>query len=322
MVNSIDEYELYYNLFISESDMYKKLTDINMSIVLYESVDIVSIEEGVKDTIMNYITKVTQGLQKAWNTFSDKLSGYIQGFLNKNVKPVIEKNNTTEFIINNYRDYDINALTSIRIDNFDYNDSTKHIYESESSYFKNKYPYLNIEGSDVKTALENKYVRVVDKQVANKEFISKIYNFCVNGYKNTITSLKDKIEVINNSNKLITSQVSTVVSAQEAYTIYENMNILFEAEDDKSEKMSFTDTSSGETSDNNSDKNRNSLIKAVTVYMKAATKIISSIMSMITKFFKDSCLAVLKHVVSSVTNLVKKKNNEATPTTAPTVKTN
>jgi hypothetical protein len=193
MVNSIDEYELYYNLFISESDMYKKLTDINMSIVLSESVDIVSIEEGVKDTIMNYITKVTQGLQKAWNTFSDKLSGSIQGFLNKNVKPVIEKNNTTEFIINNYRDYDINALTSIRIDNFDYNDSTKHIYESESSYFKNKYPYLNIEGSDVKTALENKYVRVVDKQVANKEFISKIYNFCVNGYKNTITSLKDKI---------------------------------------------------------------------------------------------------------------------------------
>ena len=56
MIN-LEEYELKYNLFLAEQELYTNMINIGGSCI-YESVGLISIQESLKDTVINYLEKL------------------------------------------------------------------------------------------------------------------------------------------------------------------------------------------------------------------------------------------------------------------------
>lgn len=325
MINCIEDYDISYNLFLAEQEMFTSLAQIEYNNICNESVNLVALQEGVKETVMNYLQKIMTQIQKIWAKFQSNFSAKVATFLEKKVLPLFDKADKAEFIINNYREYDLSKLDNYVIKPFDYNDQTKDDYSSVSNIINKQFHGLLKEGStDLKQALTDQISKVIPQYKVTKDIIVKdIYAYCKEGYKENVSSIEKDINSLNNSSKTITSMVSTVMSAQEALELWDNMSLHILTED-KEEKMTFTDTS-GETSgeDKKADESKTKITSAVTTYMTASTKLLSAKMSMVNGKF-NSCMKILTHFVSfyakNKTAVVPPKK-ESTPTEAPTVNT-
>ena len=55
MINCIEDYDISYNLFLAEQEMFTSLAQIEYNNICNESVNLVALQEGVKETVMNYL---------------------------------------------------------------------------------------------------------------------------------------------------------------------------------------------------------------------------------------------------------------------------
>ena len=90
MINCIEDYDISYNLFLAEQEMFTSLAQIEYSIC-NESVNLVSLQEGVKETVMNYLQKIMTQIQKIWAKFQSNFSAKVATFLEKKVLPLFDK---------------------------------------------------------------------------------------------------------------------------------------------------------------------------------------------------------------------------------------
>lgn len=322
MISCIEDYDISYNLFLAEQEMFTSLAQIEYGIC-NESVNLVALQEGVKETVMNYLQKIMTQIQKIWTKFQSNFSAKVAIFLEKKVLPLFDKADQTEFIVNNYREYDLSKLDNYVIKPFEYNDQTKDDYSSVSNIINKQFPGLLREGStDLKQALMNQISKVTPKyKVTKNVIVEDIYAYCKEGYKENISSIETDINALNNSSKTITSMVSTVMSAQESLELWNNMSLHILTEAD-GEKMTFTDAS-GETSGESkkADESKSKIISAVTTYMTSNTKLLSAKMSMVNGKF-NSCMKILTHFVAFYTKnktAVVPPKEGSTPLKAPTV---
>ena len=324
-INSIEDYELSYNLFLYEQEVFNNLSNISIKAVT-ESTSLIALQEGVKETVMNYLQKIMTQIQKIWSKFKAVFSEKVANFLEKQCKPTLEKAKNASFTVNNYVQYDLSKMNGIDIKPFNYNDQSKEILQSESEYLKATYPSIAGDGN-IKTGLTKLVAKKIDKFDVNSDVLEEMFKYCKTDYKKDVDAISKEIDDLNNSSKTITSMVSTVISAQEAYNVLTGFGIciLTEADDDptKGEKQTFTDNSgevSGDSKDN--DKAKGQITTAVTVYMSASTKLLSAKMSMVNGKFK-SYINILNHLVTSYaknkTAVVADKVKEKIPTSAPQV---
>lgn len=331
MIECIEDYDLSYNLFLAEQEMFRSLAGIEYDIIS-ESTDLVSIQEGVKETVMNYLQKIMTQIQKLWAKFQAVFAEKILTKLEKQFNQAKESVANAEFTVNNYVEYNMQELDKYKIVNFEYNDQTKEDFKSVNTFIEKNYPGLISDDSkDVKKALLAKTTNKVEHFKVDGKILQDMYNYCKNEYKNNVNTISNDITSLNNSSKTITSMVNTVINAQETVQLWESMNlhVYTEADEDSkgdSDKMSFTDNSgetSGESKDD--DKKKAQVTTAVTVYMTAETKILSAKMYVVSNKFK-TYMRILNHflgntIKNNVSNKVSKKKGEkeATPSSAPTV---
>ena len=64
MINCIEDYDISYNLFLAEQEMFTSLAQIEYNNICNESVNLVALQEGVKETVMNYLQKIMTQIQK------------------------------------------------------------------------------------------------------------------------------------------------------------------------------------------------------------------------------------------------------------------
>ena len=69
MIN-LEEYELKYNLFLAEQELYTNMINIGGSCI-DESVGLISIQESLKDTVINYLEKLRESLMKVFQRFKE-----------------------------------------------------------------------------------------------------------------------------------------------------------------------------------------------------------------------------------------------------------
>ena len=70
---TLEDYELQYNLYLAESELFTNLISLGGE-VINESSGLMSIQEGVKETVINYLTKISNAIQEAWNKFKEILT--------------------------------------------------------------------------------------------------------------------------------------------------------------------------------------------------------------------------------------------------------
>lgn len=321
MITCVEDYDISYNLFLAEQDMFFDLVSLERGIIV-ESSSIEVLQEGVKETIMNYLQKVMTQIQKIWTKFQAKFSSDVAKFLEKKVVPMLEKADDANFEIENYKDFDLNKLGNYNIPVFEYNEQNKDDYKSVETLSKKLYPDLMNEG-DFKKGLESKIVTKVDKYKVGKKELVELYNFCKDGYKRAVTSISHDINSLNNSSKNITNMVNNVISAQEAVELFNEISLHIIKEADNDEKMEFSDEKQDNTGTGNNPNPEGTKLKvtnAVTVYMTTCTKLLSAKMSMTTEKFNNS-VKILTHYVGYYNKNKPTENEDTkqTPTQAPTV---
>ena len=97
-----DEFNLDLMLLEAEQELFSEIQ--------LESADIEILNEGIRETIMQYVQKVIQGIQKAWDKFIGLFTQAELKRLKNQIKPLIDKTDNIDFTINNYKQIDLDKL--------------------------------------------------------------------------------------------------------------------------------------------------------------------------------------------------------------------
>lgn len=303
-MSSIENYQIEYDLFVAESELFNSIISIG-SLALNESVGLIYIEEGVKETITNYISKITEAIQKAWERFKELVTRKADQIYLKSIEKKME-NPDPHFTITNYPEYDIGFIESIEIVQFEY-ESMKQYLDNPSDYCKQYYsnimkdPTLRIKENIEKTVLKSKH----DKK-CTADLLKGMYKFVKDVFPKKIADIENDLKKFNASNKNIQSMISQVTSAettQEAVILY-----LSEAdEQDKDEKTEFKDDPEAKKNDNKS------ITKHVTTYLKVSTDIITAKMYVYKEVY-NFYMKTIKHYVAPDKKKDKEEKSETNNT--------
>ena len=305
---TFNEYQLKYELFLAEQELNNNMILFGSDLIS-ESAGLFYINEGVKETILKYVNRVSGAIQHSWETFKGIVTRTIdEGYL-KLVKEKIEETKDPGFTIINYKDYDISKLDSINLIPFNYEEMKMYL-NSKELFMTKYYTDLNARsvGSTLREQMNNMVIKSIKDTRCTKEILQSMYNFVTSDYKAYMDKIEADLKTVNTSNKNIEAMVKTVISAEnEAAIIFESY--LYEAEDSNNDKKAkFKD-------DENRQDNNSNLTKHVTTYMKASTDILTAKMKIVKDMYAQD-METIRHFVkpSAKDSKEDNKDNESNTT--------
>ena len=258
MYDMIDN-SLIYNLYLAENDLMRSLALIdNKAKYVTESSDYIVLNEALRDTIRQYLTKTMNSLSGAYNKFKSitanaaakKAIEIINKYENKINKdfvmlypddfdiPDLDKwDNIHKSITSNFKEFTIENYNSWKSNN---------ALETKEAYYEYNYKDVYGDGNITDPSTNEQkngihpmiYYNVFTKKGKGNrctyEDVQKFSDFIIN-FKSQIDVISDQIDKINLSTKNIDAYLSTITAANETYlgsnTI---LSLLSEAETDQS----------------------------------------------------------------------------------------
>lgn len=294
----VEEYELSYLMESYYVEMQEKIALLEEDFIFDEYTTAEILTEGVKETIMQYLTKVTTQINKVYTKFktsvTSKIATKMQNAITKTINEKMKDDNVS-FTVKNIRDYSAmdNVLQQIEVlpwSLMEYQQKPDN-FKSMDAYITAYYP--NIEGKDFKAAMLEK-VPMVEAMPVDKQKLFDLLDFFKTKYTDAFARIETDLDTLNNSNREIANNVNTVVSAattttqqNEAYMFLESTCLGLFSEADEP-KMSFVDNNGEESGKNpEADKAKGQYTKAVSTYLSVSSKILSAKMSVINKAATD-----------------------------------
>ena len=292
----VEEYELSYLMESYYQEMQEKIALLEEDFILDDVTTVEILTEGVKETIMQYLTKVTTQINKVYTKFkttvTSKLATKMQNTITKTINDKM-KDDTVSFTVKNVRNYNLDVLDQTIVQPWSLMEyqQKKDNFASMDAYIKAYYP--NVEGKDFKSAILSN-MPIVEAMPVNKEKLFELLDFFKTKYTEAFSKIERDLDTLNNSNREIANNVNTVVTAadnvaqqNEAYMFLESTCLgLFSEADDP--KMSFVDNNGEESGKNpQADKAKGEYTKAVATYMSVSSKLLSAKMSVINNAATD-----------------------------------
>ena len=301
----VEEYELSYLMESYYQEMQEKIALLEEDFLLDDVTTVEILTEGVKETIMQYLTKVTTQITKVYTKFkttiTSKLTEKMQGVITKTINDKM-KDDTVSFTVKNVRNYSSNngesnnlkaALDQLTVQPWSLMEyqQKKDNFASMDAFIKAYYP--NVEGKNFKDAILAN-LPIVAAMPVDKAKLLELLNFFKSTYADIFAEVERDLNTLNNSNREIANNVNTVVTAadnvaqqNEAYMFLESTCLgLFSEADDP--KMSFVDNNGEESGKNPAaDKAKGEYTKAVATYMSVSSKLLSAKMSVINNAATD-----------------------------------
>lgn len=302
IMSSIEEYNLFYEMFMAEQEMIESLLEIRP--LAEDNVGLEILSEGIKDTVLKYLTKVSGGLSVVW----DKFKGILNSGKNKAyLKMISGKIDSAEgnFTIENFPRYNMDKIDNIKIQPFNYEDM-KESLSNRNDFIKKYYPMLDSNEGSIKQSIENLVIDSRSDTRCDNDLIKRMYDFCINSYDSKIDSIEDDLKKVNDSNKNIERIVSTITTTEESYLPLIESYLL---EEDDKKKVEFKDDPNKDAKDK-SDK----LLKDVVTFTKVSTEICTGKMNVVKDCY-NLYIKCLRHAISD-----NKDNKETTDNTADTGK--
>ena len=257
---SFDESTLDYDLYIAENNLIRSLALLdNKAQFVTESAQYEVLNEALKDTISEYITKITTAVSKAWDNFKAKMSDKIvQDFLEKN-KAKIENGNFAgikvgpDVLIPDYKAWaDIKAgsvFTDFTEDNFiSWRDNK--VLDSPEAFIKSQFSKIVENGGDKKPAdiMHEKVFPKHQEQVLVSEQIVSHAQW-LKDFKKQIDEISKTIDTANKYAKEMLSRFN-----ESNYYVGDRIfDILREADNPNTQNSTSTSTDPGTTSNNASE---------------------------------------------------------------------
>lgn len=293
-----EDYIQEYKLFLAEQELYSSLYQNIYALTEAESADIIC--EGLQDTLVNYMNKVTNNIQEVWTKFTSTVGNdKHKAYLTKSADKVKAAN--PRFVINNYPNYDINIFKSYKVQRYDRQTMSDDL-KTQKEFMKKYYSSLYSERNNMNVMLQRNVIRGYINIRCDKSALTKAYNFCSRGFYEVRKSIEDDINRINEATNSITQSLQMVQNAQESVAIYES--IILEAIRDpqnpnKATKMSFVDNDGSKHNPGaKSSENQNSIINQITNYFKISANLISAKMKVLSGIYKVN-LNIVRHYVDT-----------------------
>ena len=209
--NLYEMYELEYNLYLAEQEAFRAFSIINTQVIQESYYDLELIQESIKETLITWVSKFADGLQKALNKFVSIIDGPQDSTYLKSIKQSVDNlREDPGFTVDNIRNYDENKLHNFQIVDFTTAYGDKDSLQSQDSFLIRFYPDYFSEGkTNIKEQLEAGMVKTITDPVnATAELIRGYYNWCVNDYKTDLEGITKNINSYNNSTKSIQNVVN------------------------------------------------------------------------------------------------------------------
>ena len=204
MIN-LEEYELKYNLFLAEQELYTNMINIGGSCI-YESVGLISIQESLKDTVINYLEKLRESLMKVFQRFKEIVIDPVVDRFTEKIKPKVSSTNP-EFTIENFPQYSIDKLKSIKIVPLNV-ETMKDDLESKDKFISKYYQQLVGEGS-IKERMEKFVKGNPIKKRADKNLLDQSIEYLTKTIPAELKNIQTEINQWVASSKVIEQLAST-----------------------------------------------------------------------------------------------------------------
>lgn len=214
---SESNYELYYDMYLAESELYDNMMSIANGVVA-ESTGLISLQEDVKATIKTYLNKVAQAIQKAWNKFTEFFKNAGKNFVNK-IKTMLGRKELG-FEINNYQKIDFNKLKNIKLTEFNYEQMKPYLVSTEA-YIKQYFPQIEYDKDKDKnnfaTAVMQSIVKTDKATVTcNNGIMEQCIKYVQEDYQEYVKDTQQDIDTVNKSFTDIANKVSTEENSTQA----------------------------------------------------------------------------------------------------------
>lgn len=293
-----EDYTLPYNLFLAEKALYSSLLEQSSIVIdnVLTEAEYIALCEGLQDSVINYMNKVTASIQEVWEKFSNTVGNDKQKSYLTEAAPRIKTANP-RFIIHNFPNYDLNVFRNYKVNRYN-RETMEDELKTQKAYYQKYYSSLYSERNNMNVMMQRNVVQGYTDIRCDKNTLTRCYNFCSTGFYEAKKSIEQDIAVINEAVANITQSLQMVKMTQESNMFYEG--IIIEAltngqPENKAQKMSFTDSDG--TKSEPGDKSaqiQNSFINQVANYMKVSTSLISAKMKVLTQMYKSN-LDIVKH---------------------------
>ena len=284
---SLESYELNYSIFLAEQELFDNLVNYGSGLV-NESMGLISINEGVKETVINYLHKVAESIQKVWEKFKEIVNKAVNAVFLKSISKKINEVQDPGFTIIDYKNYDMTKLGTIKLIAFDYNEMKQYLSTKEA-FIGHYYSDLVVSGSSLTQQIEKKVVTSKENKKCTKEILQSVYKFASTDFKSELDKIESDLRTVNSSNKNIEQIVKTVSSAETANEVA----LIYESYLLEEDNVKFKDDKDRESKSNNTE-----LTKHVTIYMKASTEILSAKLKILRDVYAQS-MKILRHAFGS-----------------------
>ena len=311
-------------MFLAEQELYDGIIRIAEGFI-NESTGLISLNEGFKETISKYITKISTALENAWNKFKaiverDKDKNFLAKIANKII------NSNPDFVINNYQEINTNALDNFAIVPFNYDQMKDDLDTIER--FEKKY-YGNLLKDPNKSLKENIIALPISSRKngvkCTNDMLKKMYTFLTKEFPSKMNKLKADLKVVSDSNNTIQNLSNTVSSTSESIAFYryyiredENTQLAIVNKNTSVATTNNSNTPKFEDGKNHDNSGNSNFVKRVTNYIKVCVDIITGKMSALKNMF-TYYLKIIVHFISPKS--VSTDNSTEQTTQVATVKT-
>ena len=207
-----DEIELEYSCFLAEQELFENLLYLGSN-VYHESMGLIVIKEDFSDTITKYMNKIVNGVQKAWNTFKNKVIGFASKPILDNAKDNLGNYKDGNITTENWHVYDMNKFDALKMIPFDLRQLES--FQNKTDYYASAYSGFFVDkNKSLKENIINSIMRTEDKHDVTTNDIQEVYTFCSTGFKEKTTKLDADLDVFNASINSVKSAINATTSGE------------------------------------------------------------------------------------------------------------
>lgn len=277
---TMEDYLFNYDIYLAEQELFDSFMKIQSSSIL-EDVDITYINESVKDIILRYLNKISTSIEGAWNKFKQTVfrdvdKKYLQSIRDKMQNP------NPRFTISNYPTYNTAKLEETKLVPFNYGEM-KEFLESKNAFIEKYYPDLASPEKSTIEMLESLSITGRQDTRCTPEILKMMYKFASSDFETKVSGIEADLRTVNKSNTNIQQVANQITQGTTTTPTAPNQSNDQEQNDNKEEgseegkSVGYKDDKQTEAGDNSS------LIKQISIYMKASTDILSAKM----KIYRD-----------------------------------
>lgn len=194
---TLEEYQLSYNLYEAERELAINEAALELR-SLQESIEI--LDEGAIETIKNFIKKIIEGIQNAWNKFRSNVSNTKIKYGDAEITKAIA-GSPVNITVEDYIEYNTDVLDNLSIEVLNYS-AMKNSLTSTEDFMKRYYNSIYKDANkSIFDNLRDVCIRSKkDKYQVTKEDLTRMYAYMKN-HKAFLDKVEGDIKKINDASK-------------------------------------------------------------------------------------------------------------------------